>query len=196
MTTLPGTEGLPLPDDLRHAIAFHGHLCPGVLIGWHASRLALAELGASRAEDEELLAIVENDSCSVDGVQALTGCTFGKGNLLFRDHGKQVFTFALRPSGRAVRLSYRHEPAPENAADPDAPDAKRRRRQVRFMLEAPPERLFDVERMTLELPERARGYPSIVCDACGEPTMEPRLRDLSGRRLCPPCAAAAEAKRG
>jgi formylmethanofuran dehydrogenase subunit E len=30
-----------LPEDLRSAVAFHGHLCPGLLIGYRAVRAAM-----------------------------------------------------------------------------------------------------------------------------------------------------------
>ena len=41
----------------------------------------------------------------MDAVQVLTGCSIGKGNLIYRDYGKQVYTFACRNSGQAVRIS-------------------------------------------------------------------------------------------
>ena len=85
-------------------IEFHGHSCPGLAIGYRVSMFALNELG-ERASDEELVAIVENNSCAVDAVQVVTGCTFGKGNLIFRDYGKQVYTFIKRPSGDGIRIS-------------------------------------------------------------------------------------------
>ena len=84
---------------------FHGHVCPGSAIGYHAAKIAVKELSSSRSEDEEFLTIVENDSCSVDAIQVVTGCTFGKGNLIFKDHGKQVFTFVNRNTGDALRVS-------------------------------------------------------------------------------------------
>ena len=34
----------------------------------------------------------------------LTGCTFGKGNLIFRDYGKNAFTFIRRDDGKAIRV--------------------------------------------------------------------------------------------
>ena len=68
-----------IPKDLAMAVEFHGHLCPGLTIGYLAAKVGLERLGIGRAEDEELIAIVENDSCAVDAVQVLTGCTFGKG---------------------------------------------------------------------------------------------------------------------
>src|SRR3990172_4604312 len=83
---------------------FHGHVCPGLALGFRVSKLALNELGG-RSKDEELVAMVENDSCAVDAVQVMTGCTFGKGNLIFRDYGKQVYTFIKRPSGKSIRIS-------------------------------------------------------------------------------------------
>ena len=79
--------------DLRDAIQFHGHLCPGLALGYRVAKAALRELGADRPHDEELVAIVENDSCAADAVQYITGCTFGKGNLIFSDFGKHVYTF-------------------------------------------------------------------------------------------------------
>ena len=92
-------------EDLRDAIQFHGHLCPGLALGYRVAKAALRELKAERPQDEELVAIVENDSCAVDAIQFITGCTFGKGNLVFRDHGKHVYTFYNRRSGEGVRVS-------------------------------------------------------------------------------------------
>lgn len=80
---------------LNQIQSFHGHLCPGLAIGIQASNIALREIGAHSA-DEEVIAVVETDMCAVDAVQFLTGCTFGKGNLIFRDYGKNAFTFIRR----------------------------------------------------------------------------------------------------
>jgi len=88
---------------MKTAEEFHGHSCPGLAIGVIASKIALET--AKRAADEELVAIVENDACGVDGIQVLTGCTYGKGNLIHLDYGKSVYTFYNRNTHRAVRLS-------------------------------------------------------------------------------------------
>src|SRR5574340_197535 len=92
-------------DDLRDTIQFHGHLCPGLALGYRVAKAALRELDAERPGDEELVAVVENDSCAVDAIQFITGCTFGKGNLVFRDYGKHVYTFYNRRTGVGVRIS-------------------------------------------------------------------------------------------
>src|SRR5512140_2145219 len=92
-------------DDLRETIQFHGHLCPGLALGYRVAKAALRELHAERPHDEELVAVVENDSCAADAIQYITGCTFGKGNLIFRDYGKHVYTFFNRRTGKAIRIS-------------------------------------------------------------------------------------------
>jgi formylmethanofuran dehydrogenase subunit E len=173
---------MKLPEDLKRCAEFHGHLCPGLTIGWRAARAGLEALGGQRARDEEMIAIVENDSCAVDAVQALTGCTFGKGNLFFRDYGKMVFTFAVRPSGRAVRVAVR------GTARRKEPRGRHPDRQLERLLEAPSDELFDIREMVIRLPKAAEIRPSTVCDWCGEPVMVSRTRKRGSRTLCIPCA--------
>ena len=55
----------------RDLISFHGHSCPGLAIGYRMTKAALAFLSGSRSEDEELVAIVENNACGVDALQYL-----------------------------------------------------------------------------------------------------------------------------
>ena len=95
-------------------IAFHGHRCPGLSIGIRASEIALREVGSSL--DEEVVAVTETDMCAVDAVQFLTGCTFGKGNLLFLDHGKIAFSFFRRSDGKSLRILAKHAPRPDDRA--------------------------------------------------------------------------------
>jgi len=175
---------LELPGDLKRCVAFHGHLCPGVVTGYCAAKLGMRLLEAGRSADEELIAIVENDTCAVDAVQVLTGCTFGKGNLVFRDYGKMVFHFARRDTGRSVRLHLRRVPVPGIER---VPEDRRRRRRIEFMLERDPAAFFDVRRDETPLPAPARIYESILCDRCGERVMATRIRRRGDRNLCIPC---------
>lgn len=181
---------------------FHGHMCPGLGLGIRAAEVALAEIGAHSA-DEEVVAIVETDMCGVDAVQYLTGCTFGKGNLVHRDHGKTVFTFVRRSDGRAVRVSLL-----PGAFGPDDPEREELRAKIRAgvagaeersrfwelqqqrseqLLAAPLEQLYEVREVAVEPPRPARVHTSLECASCGEPTMETRIRQLGGAQLCPPC---------
>jgi len=87
-------------------VRFHGHECPGLAIGFRMSKAAMEALDTMRSEDEELAAIVENDACGVDALQCVTGCTFGKGNLLFRNYGKHVYTLYSRAGRRGIRVVF------------------------------------------------------------------------------------------
>ncbi len=91
---------------LERVVEFHGHMCPGLAMGVQAATIALREIGA-HAQDEEVVAVVETDMCAVDAIQFLTGCTFGKGNLIHRDWGKNAYSFYRRSDGRAIRISGR-----------------------------------------------------------------------------------------
>lgn len=181
---------------------FHGHMCPGLAMGIRAAEVALAEIGPHSA-DEEVVAITETDMCGVDAVQYLTGCTFGKGNLIHRDYGKNAFTFQRRSDGRAVRVSAR--PGAFGSPDDERGDLRARLSEgtatdadhQRFwqlqgdhswsLLARPVEDLYDVEEVEVELPERARVVTSVTCARCGEPTMQTRVRRVSGEELCQPC---------
>jgi formylmethanofuran dehydrogenase subunit E len=169
-----------MPDDLRRAVAFHGHLCPGLMIGWRAAGAAAAALEVGRSADEELVLIAENDSCSVDAFQALLSTTFGKGNLVFRDYGKQVFTLGDRSTGRAVRVVLRGDAFP--------PDLDREAK-MQQLLSVEDARLFHVNPVQLELPERARIHETLRCVRCGEGVMSTRTVPYEGRAVCLPCAA-------
>ncbi len=105
-------------------IAFHGHSCPGLAIGIRAAELALKEIG--KAPDEETVAVVETDMCGVDAIQYLTGCTYGKGNLIHKDYGKNAFTFYRRRDNKAHSFRYapgcfwRRRSGPQGA-EPESP---------------------------------------------------------------------------
>lgn len=165
-------------DEFKKCVAFHGHLCPGLCIGYRAAAEGLAHVRAQRSEDEEVVAVVENDACGVDAVQWLTGCTFGKGNLIFKDYGKQVFVFYSRAGGAGVRLSLRADAFASTESRDD---------KIRLLLEAPAEQLFDIREVDRPAPPPARIHESVACGVCGEPTMKTRIRSVDGRDVCLEC---------
>ena len=173
-------------DKLARVIDFHGHFCPGVLIGYRAALIGLRELGVERAADEELVTIAETEACGLDAVQVLTGCTMGKGNLILRDWGKQVFTFGRRSDDKMVRVSLK-QGAMRRDGDEELPDEERRARARDRMETAPDEELFDVRWVDAPMPERARIFCSVVCSACGESVMEARAHLRDGEPVCPEC---------
>ncbi len=186
---------------LQQVEEFHGHMCPGLAMGIQASQIALREIGP-HAKDEEVVAVVETDMCGVDAIQFLTGCTFGKGNFVHRDWGKNVYSFYRRSDGRAIRIAGRPDAwqrDPEHQAlfakvrSGLATDAEKTRfqelhvAQSRAVLALDPDTLFSVQEITGPPPHRARIHNTIVCARCGEGAMETRVRRLDGQELCPPC---------
>ena len=164
-------------DDL---VAFHGHSCPGLAIGYRMSKAALDRLAYARAEDEDIVAIVENDACGVDALQCLAGCTFGKGNLVFRDYGKHVYTLYDRRSGRGVRVVFEPANIPESAAQD-------RDTLIDWLLVAPEGDIVSAREAHIDEPDLARIMDSIECESCGEGVMVTRTRNVDGQVLCIPC---------
>jgi formylmethanofuran dehydrogenase subunit E len=189
-------------ETMQQVIGFHGHMCPGLAMGMRAAEVALAQIGP-HSSDEEVVAVVETDMCGVDAIQFLTGCTFGKGNLVHRDHGKNAYTFIRRRDGKAVRIS--PKPGSWGVRDPGwydlfaavragvaSPDQRRRFGEIqqersRDVLEAPLSELYDVREVDVAAPRPARILASVDCADCKEPTMETRIRRFEGAELCLPC---------
>lgn len=186
---------------LDRVVEFHGHMCPGLAMGVQAATIALREIGA-HAKDEEVVAVVETDMCGVDAIQFLTGCTFGKGNLIHRDWGKNAYSFYRRSDGRAIRVSVRPDAwarDPEHTAlfakvrSGQATEAERARfqelhvGQSRKVLELDADDLYQFTEIAGPPPRKARVHNSVVCAECGEAAMETRVRRLDGQELCTPC---------
>ena len=167
------------------AVAFHGHECGGLMIGFKAALYAmrLLELDCSEdgviSEDEEVVCISENDACGVDAVQVLLQCTAGKGNLLFRIRGKMAFNFYNRKTGKSVRLILIE---PENTDD-----RKERISRLFSMKDKDPADCFDVTEVHFEVPEPARKFRSVRCSRCGELTADHLIRLQGDEKLCLDC---------
>lgn len=160
-------------------VDFHGHTCPGLAIGYRAAVIALEKLSDNRSDDEELVAIVENDACGVDAIQVITGCSLGKGNLIYKNRGKQAFTIAQRKSGKAVRV---YVDTAKLDVEPNDREGK-----IQAVLTAPAEEFCQVEFVSLKIPEKAKIFPSVVCSCCRERLAEPRAKLQDGKIVCLDC---------
>lgn len=167
--------------DYDKMIAFHGHSCPGLAMGYRMTVAAMAFLVQYRSQDEELVAITENNACGVDALQFISGCTFGKGNLIFKDYGKQVYTFYARKTGRGVRVVFNQVSIPA-ALRVDRPAF------IKWLLEADEAEIISLQPVTIKEPEKARVMASVVCDNCGEAVMETRICAQQGKNICIPCS--------
>ncbi len=194
-----------LPEDLKVCVAFHGHLCPGLVYGYLVAKEAIQLLGLHRSGDEEVVAISENDTCAIDALQVLLGTTAGKGNLIIKNYGKNAFTVLNRSDRRAFRFSrkvqyeyqgeYQEEFGSLEAAVAAGKATTEQKSRQRFLksldlVSKPFDAVFDTTAVELPEPPYAPMAPSEPCSECGEMTMSTRMVEKDGKRLCIPCAEA------
>ncbi len=186
---------------ITETINFHGHWCPGLAIGIRAAEWALKEMGKS--PDEEIVAVVETDMCGVDAIQSLIGCTFGKGNLIHKDYGKNAFSFYRRRDGKAMRLVLRSD----IYGDTGPVLGKLHQKMQTEGLSREEEKIWEETRSTLSkrimesdmaevfefktpenpVPKKARILAGQTCAGCNETVMETRTRRFNEQVLCIPC---------
>jgi len=192
-------------DYFETGLALHGHKCPAMPMGLRVGAAALNALGVERAKDGQLLALVELGvnhcaTCFADGVQMITGCTFGKGNLHRLHYGKWALTLIDKKSGRAVRVGARAEmmaankqtdffqkyrmkgiPASQVPLEVTEPLVAR-------VLNAPEDKLLTVGPVFEQaVEETPHSFDSFVCALCGEMVAEPYGRLLGDKKVCIPC---------
>ena len=170
-------------EDLARAVAFHGHLCGGQVIGTRMARLALAYFGIDDADTyRDLVAFVECDRCLADAVTVVANCHIGRRRLKWYDYGIMSASFYDMATGRAIRISQRT----------DAPHCGHGTDPVAFFAEVPDAMLFHVHEVELpdlapeDLPSGSR--KTLVCDGCGERVHDGRAIERDGRVYCRRCA--------
>jgi len=163
---------------MKKATIFHGHLCPGIAIGVLVAKYVL-EHGFERSSDEELVAVVETDNCSVDALQALLGTTFGKGNLVHKDYGKNNYKIYSRKSQKAVKLALKASVLDKKKLSRDE--------KIQKLLDLEPEELFEIREIEFDPPILAQIEESVPCDMCGELTMDSRIMIYQDSNICIPC---------
>jgi formylmethanofuran dehydrogenase subunit E len=186
---VPAIHERPFDDLLREAVAFHGHLCPGQVLGVRMTLAGCRTLGveAPRLAGKRLVVLVEIDRCATDAIQALTGVSLGKRTLKHVDHGKMAATFVDTLTGAAVRVAARDE-ARELARLTAPWEADPRRAQMaayRTMDEAD---LLRLEPVAVEAGWLARRRLRVRCEACGEGVNYQREVRVGRRTLCRACA--------
>ena len=201
-------RGDDLEGLLRQVEHIHGHLCPGVSLGVKAGHFAMQAMDRPNTGMEEVVAIVECNNCFTDGIQVVTGCTFGNNALIFKDLGKTAVTLARREDGFAVRLAVKPDYFQEMmsrypiagplfqkivAERQGTPEEKHHFQHVWHSisykeLAAPVEEQFTISRLTIKVPQYAPIFASQVCSGCGESVMENRVRLREGQPYCLTCA--------
>ena len=90
---------------LKRVIEFHGHLDPLLVLGLKAGLLANSLLGKDCFKTKAIVVTDPNppDSGLVDGIQFVTGCTMGKGNISLRTGNYTSVIFIKE--GKILRLT-------------------------------------------------------------------------------------------
>lgn len=192
-------------DYLSAGQQLHGHKCPAMPLGLRAGAAAMNKLGVERSNDGQLLALLELGEghcahCFADGIQMITGCTFGKGNIQQLGYGKFGLTLVDRASGRAVRVVPRAE---AQLASKQTPFFKEYREKgipasqvpleviaplIDQVMAAPDDAILKIgEVEDHPLPKPAEVFASFVCDRCGDMVIEKYGRIVGEQRVCIPC---------
>jgi formylmethanofuran dehydrogenase subunit E len=170
---------------LKKAEKFHGHLCPGIVLGTRMSMAGMRELGLNPMEKtRDLIVYVEIDRCATDAIQAVTGCSLGHRSLKYMDYGKFAATFVNSSTGKAVRVSV-IEKRDENQANDDM------KTTVKRLSAIPESEILSINLVTLKVGEKDRsGFPTkrVNCSVCGEQVMDGRELYRNGKPVCKACA--------
>jgi len=192
------------------AAMMHGHFCPGLAMGIMAGVYAMQKMGVDSDGMEDLLAITEINNCFADGIQLVTGCTFGNNALIYKDFGKTAFTLTKR-DGKGIRICSRHES--QEIIRQSFPDFQKYYQEVvdhknhtpemvkKFKtaglerafgtLKIPFDRLFSVKNVNVEIPDYAAIHDSVICTKCGEGVMKNHTRQENDKYFCLECKGCA-----
>ena len=202
-------ENDDLPGLLHKTSLMHGHHCIGGAMGVIAAHYAMKTLNVQKNTGmEHLIAVMETNSCFSDGVQMVTGCSFGNNSLVYRDYGKTAFSL-LERGGKGVRASLRpdigdllQDNRPETLSykklinerqatlDEEAKIMQLNKEHCYSVLDIPAEKIFKLSDVNLNLPGYSRILQSHVCHVCGEKVMASKAVEKDGLYYCRPCAGA------
>ena len=192
-------------DYLEAGQLLHGHKCPAMPLGLRAGAAAMNRLGVERAKDSQLVALVELGEnhcahCYADGIQMITGCTFGKGNIKQLGYGKFGLILIEKATGRAIRVVPRAEvqgatkqtPFFKNYREKGIPASEVPEEVVQPLVDQvmsmSDEQLFKIsEVFHYDLEAQPHPFASFVCDRCGDMVVEQYGRIYGDQHVCIPC---------
>jgi formylmethanofuran dehydrogenase subunit E len=191
-------------EQLDQAMAFHGHKCPAMPLGFRAAEAAMVALRVPRSQDKELYVIAETGKghaagCFLDGIMSATGCTYGKSNIEKKYYNKMAFTLIDVNKGKSVRVRLKdaffgnmlnspfvdqrkqgvlpQEVAPE-VADPLV--SKIQSMPEAMFLEVGPIEDYD-------FPKGKGCFETALCAKCGERVFVDKLTETAEGLVCVPC---------
>lgn len=188
-------KGEPALDYLlEKAAAFHGHLCPGTVIGTRMAIIGLREIDITDpkgSQRKDFVIFVETDRCPIDAISVVTGARISRKNLKFYNWGKVAATFVNTKSGEAVRIM-----CPDSSKDlvdnyvtghysnnKDGKNAK----EVDAYRVMPEKELFVIQRVKVDIQDNDKEKYKVQCEVCGETVIDHKEIVVDGKRVCIPC---------
>jgi formylmethanofuran dehydrogenase subunit E len=187
---------------------FHGHRCPFMPIGYRMGAIAMRELGIEKIKDHGAFALSEMgvghpQTCMMDGIMSVTGCTYGKLMMERLNYGK-VAMILYAPGKGAVRISLKSEfqdllgkeeffAYRKKGIEPSDIPHDVTERAVKIVMETPEEGMFKIEKLpefTFCRPKSS--FAKAKCSKCGEYVFERYLRIVDGKPVCLPCSGFTE----
>ena len=194
-------------DYLELGLKLHGHKCPAMPMGLRAGAAAMNKLGVERTGDSAWLALVELGenhcaTCFADGVQAITGCTFGKGNIKRTHKGKWGLTLINKKAKKAVRVYPKAEAMAKNKETSFFKDYRMKgvpptqvpeevvKPLFEGVMNASEDALLNISDIfDYDYQEPAHSFDSFVCEQCKEMTVLQYGRIAKdGKKICQDCA--------
>jgi formylmethanofuran dehydrogenase subunit E len=195
---------------LKKTSELHGHICSHSAYGVKAGYYAMKNLAVTNTGMEEVIAVLETNNCFSDGIQMVTGCTFGNNALIFNDVGKTAVTVINRMNKNSIRLvlnkgfwDSREEVYPkvfglfkrivterQKVSDLEKKEFFKLTEQMAMSeLKVPETDMFDIKMGKAEPLEYAPIYDSVTCSVCGESIIENRARIKEEKPVCIKCSA-------
>jgi formylmethanofuran dehydrogenase subunit E len=176
---------------LDEAVAFHGHLCLGQVIGVRLAMTGLETLGLDPDKDyKKIIAYVEIDRCATDAISVVAHVSLGKRTLKYIDYGKMGATFINSETHRAVRTVIR-DSARDKVRNYSPEEMEEGKRMLHAYQTMPTEKLIAVQPGRVAISEfDLPGHPlkEVVCERCGENIMDGREIFKYGNTICRACA--------
>ena len=174
-------------EDLQKAIAYHGHLCLGQVLGVHLAEKGMDVIGTTNSKN--MIVYVENDRCIADAIQILTGTRLGRRSMKLVNYGKMAATFINTDTGAAYRIWVSGKI--NEMIGKISSDREEKERQYKRVLLSNSDDVVSVQKVSVDIPpEEMPGKPkrTVSCVLCGEKIMD--SKDISSEKgpLCLACA--------
>jgi formylmethanofuran dehydrogenase subunit E len=183
---------------------FHGHRCPFMPIGYRMGTLMLKTLDASKAQDHEYfiaseLGVGHPQTCMMDGLQASTGCTYGKLMMERLNYGKLATTL-WTPKNGSVRVAIKPEFSDKlgkyeffayrkKGVEPSQIPEPVRLEIIEVVINATDEEMFNLQLLPDYRHEKIKGsFNKTKCEGCGEYVFDRYVRMKDGKAFCIPCS--------